>query len=129
MRVRMSPLPSLALAGVLALGLVGLDRPSEGSPYEPTRHTITGTDVWIYNLLGTLEVVRGEGAAVVAEVTLHGKDAENLRVENGPGDGRQALRVIYPGDRIVEPEFGHHTTSTLRVNDDGTFDDDKRRGR
>ena len=129
MSVRKKSLPSLVLAGVLALGLLGIGRSSEGSPNEPTRHTISGADVAIYNLLGNLEVVRGDGASVVAEVTLHGKDAVRLKVENGPIDGRQTLRVIYPGDRIVEPEFGNHTTSTFRVNDDGTFNDDKHRGR
>jgi lia operon protein LiaG len=129
MSVRTKPLPSLVLAGVLAVGLLGLGRSAAGSPYEPTRHTLGGTDVAIYNLLGNLEVVRGEGASVVAEVTLHGKDAVKLQVENGPIDGRQSLRVIYPGDRIVNPEFGDHTTSTFRVNDDGTFNDDKHGGR
>ena len=129
MNVRMKPLQSLALAGVLALGFLTLARPSEASPYESTRHTISGADVAIYNLLGSLEVVRGEGSSVVAEVTLHGKDAERLQVVDGPIDGRQTLRVIYPGDRIVEPEFGDHTTSTFRINDDGTFNDDKHHGR
>ena len=129
MSVRKKPLPSLVLAGALVLGLLGLARSSPASPYEPTRHTITGAEVAIYNLLGNLEVVRGDGASVVAEVTLHGKDAVKLQVENGLIDGRQTPRVIYPGDRIVNPEFGDHTTSTFRINDDGTFNDDKHRGR
>jgi len=30
---------------------------------------------------------------------------------------------------VVEPEFGDHTTSTFRINDDGTFGGDKHRGR
>jgi DUF4097 and DUF4098 domain-containing protein YvlB len=74
-------------------------------------------------------VVRGDGASVVAEVTLHGKDAVKLQVVEGPIGGRQTLRVIYPGDKIVNPEFGDHTTSTFRINDDGTWNDDKHRGR
>ena len=129
MSVREKPLPFLVLAGVLAQALLGLASPSKGSPYEPSRYTITGADVGIYNLLGNLEVVRGEGASVVAEVTLHGKDAVRLQVANGPIDGRQTLRVIYPGDRIVNPEFGDHTTSTFRVNEDGTFHNDNHGGR
>jgi lia operon protein LiaG len=127
--MRKKALPSLALAGALALGLLSLNRPSEGSLNEPTRHTISGAEVAIYNLLGTLEVVRGDGPSVVAEVTFHGKDAVRLKVENGPIEGRQTLRVIYPGDRIVAPEFGDHTTSTFRVNEDGTFRHEKRGGR
>jgi len=129
MSARKKPLPFLAFAGALAVGLLTLDRPCPASPYEATRYTIGGADVAVYNLLGSLEVVRGEGASVVAEFTLHGKDAARLKIENGPIDGRQTLRVIYPGDRIVEPEFGDHTTSTFRINDDGTFRDDKRGGR
>jgi DUF4097 and DUF4098 domain-containing protein YvlB len=129
MSVRKKPRSSLVLAGILAVGLFGLGRPAAGSPYEPTRHTISGADVAIYNLLGNLEVVRGDGASVVAEVTLHGKDAVKLQVADGPIDGRQTLRVIYPGDRIVNPEFGDHTTSTFRVNDDGTFHNDNHGGR
>ncbi len=129
MNVRKKLLPPLALAGVLTLGLLSLGRPSDASPYETTRHTIAGEEVAIYNLLGSLEIVRGEGPSVVAEVTLHGKDAERLQVLNGPIDGRQTLRVIYPGDRIVEPEFGDHTTSTFHINKDGAFNDDDRHGR
>ena len=129
MSVRKKPRSSLVLAGILAVGLFGPARPAAASPYEPTRHTISGADVAIYNLLGNLEVVRGDGASVVAEVTLHGKDAVKLEVVTASIDGRQTLRVIYPGDRIVNPEFGDHTTSTFRVNDDGTFHNDNHGGR
>jgi hypothetical protein len=54
-------------------------------------------------------------------VTYKGKDAARLNVATGAIDGNQTLRVIYPGDRILVPEFGENTTSSMRVRDDGTF--------
>ena len=58
---------------------------------------------------------------MVVEVTRHGTDAAKLPVESGPLNGRQTLRVVYPGDRIVYPALGRHSESRTRVNDDGTF--------
>lgn len=112
---------SLLMAAILALGLMLTAAHGHASPYEPVRYTITGNDVAIYNLVGTLEVVRGDGASVVAEVTMKGKDAARLDVKTGVIDGKQTLRVMYPSDRILVPEFGENSTSTFRVRDDGTF--------
>jgi len=92
---------------------------------DASRQTLPGSDVAIYNLVGTLEVARGEGSSVVAEVRTSGPDAAKLKVVNGVVRGRQSLRVIYPGDRIVAPEMGPNSNSTFRVRDDGTFGDDK----
>lgn len=93
------------------------------------RFTLQGNSVAVYNLVGTMSLVGGEGGAVVAEVTRRGPDASKLRVETGPIRGRQTLRVIYPGSVVVAREFGNHGTTQSRVNDDGTFgDDDGRSG-
>jgi hypothetical protein len=120
---------SLFLAGVLALGpTIGASR-GYASPYEATRYTITGSHVAIYNLVGSLEVVRGDGASVIAEVSPKGGDAERLKVATGLIDGVQTLRVVYPADRILVPEFGDNTTSTMRVREDGTFGGKDRAGR
>ena len=121
--------PRPAAAGLLALAAIAvLAAPSRAA--EPTRHTIEGNHVAIYNLVGSVEIVRGTGASVVAEVTLKGPDAARLKIADGPIDDKGTLRVIYPGNRIVVPEFGDHTTSTVRVRDDGTFhDSDKGGGR
>lgn len=89
---------------------------------QSTRYTLSGSEVAIYNLAGEMRVEAGSGAAVVVEVTRHGTDAAKLQVESGPLNGRQTLRVIYPGDRIVYPALGRHSESQTRVNDDGTFD-------
>src|SRR6266849_952804 len=119
----------LSLTGALFLGMSIPATPCPASPGGPTTYTIGGTDVRIYNLVGTLAVVRGGGPAVVAEVTLKGKDAAQLKVETGPIDGRQTLRVIYPGNRIVLPGFGDQSTSTFRVEPEGTFHDEQHGGR
>lgn len=121
MSTRRRLLLSLLMAGIMVLGLALSAAHGHASPYEPTRYTITGSHVAIYNLVGSLEVVRGDGASVVAEVTYKGKDAARLNVATGAIDGNQTLRVIYPGDRILVPEFGENTTSSMRVREDGTF--------
>lgn len=96
---------------------------------DPERHTLPGAEVTIYNLVGTLEIVPGTGSSVVAEVDLLGPDASQLRIQKGEIRGRETLRVVYPGDRVRVPEFGHRTTSTIRVREDGTFSDEGENGR
>src|SRR5260221_5767638 len=43
--------------------------------------------------------------------------------------GRETLRVIYPDDEIVYRELGRGSNTTLRVRDDGTFNDRDERGK
>ena len=117
-----------SLRTALPLGALLISSPSFGATPGLTRQTLPGTDIAIYNLVGTLEVVRGEGSSVVAEVTTSGPDAGQLQVVNGVLRGRQTLRVIYPGDRIVVPEFGSNSNSNMRVREDGTFGDDRNDG-
>src|SRR5207249_584528 len=42
--------------------------------------------------------------------------------------GRETLRIMYPDDEIVYRELGHGSNTTLRVRDDGTFNDRDERG-
>ena len=92
---------------------------------QPTaeRFSLTGDEVAIYNLAGRLQVVAGTGDAVVVEVTRGGADAVKLEIETGPHRGRQTLRVLYPERRIVYPQIGRGTSSTLEVDEDGFFGD------
>lgn len=90
----------------------------------PQRYTVSGDNVAIYNLAGAVRVEAGSAGDVVVEVTRGGSDGAKLDVQTGPIGTRQTLRVIYPDDDIVYPALGWHSSSTLDVRDDGTFDDD-----
>ena len=88
----------------------------------PERHTLRGTRVAIYDLVGDVRVVQGTGRDVEIEVTRQGADASQLRVETGDVGGVPTLRVIFPFDRVqYRTEFGSYGISDLRVRDDGTF--------
>ena len=85
------------------------------------RHALSGARVAVYNLAGAMVLEPAAGAETIVEVTRAGADAGRLRLTTGHADGRQDLRVIYPGDRIVYPVLSHGSSSTTRVRDDGTF--------
>ena len=88
----------------------------------PERHTLRGTRVAIYDLVGDVRIVEGTGRDVVVEVTRQGSDASQLRIETGGIAGVPTLRVIFPFDRIGYSSDQHGDShSTLRVRDDGTF--------
>ena len=88
----------------------------------PERHTLRGTRVAIYDLVGDVRVLEGTGREVVVEVTRDGADASQLRVETGDIGGVPTLRVVFPFDRIgYRDDRGNHSISDLRVRDDGTF--------
>ena len=96
---------------------------------QPERRTLTGGHVAIYNLAGVIRLERGTGSDVVVELTRGGPDAGKLQIATGPLRGRETLRVIYPDDEIVYRELGRGSNTTLRVRDDGTFNDREDRGR
>ncbi|HKQ19795.1 MAG TPA: DUF4097 family beta strand repeat-containing protein, partial [Candidatus Eisenbacteria bacterium] len=114
---------------VVALALVGAAVPARA---EVVRHTLDGDQVAIHNLIGEFTVVPTQGSAVVAEVTLRGRDADRLEVREGLLRGKTTLRIIYPGNRIVLPEassegrswkgWGHRWQSNFWVREDGTLD-------
>ena len=87
------------------------------------RRSISGDRVAIYNLAGKLRVESGSGSDVVVEITRGGRDADQLRVEQGSIRGQQTLRVIYPTDRVVYSERGRGDHTTISVRDDGTWGD------
>ena len=102
---------SLLVAAALAMA-----RPLAGQEV----HRLDGPRVAIYNLAGRVDVVPGEGPHAVVEITRGGDDAGQLSVVTGRVGDREALRVIYPDDRVVYPGMGRSNT-TVRVRDDGTF--------
>lgn len=89
-----------------------------------TQHeTLSGDRVSVYNLAGKLRVQAGTGSQVTVDITRGGRDAAKLKIAKGDVHGFNSLRVIYPSDEIVYPDMNGRGRTQLRVNDDGTFND------
>lgn len=86
--------------------------------------TLTGDAVAIYNLAGKVTIEAGSGSAVTVSARPQGDDAAKLTFEQGSVRGRNALRVIYPSDRIVYSPMGHGSNTQFSIREDGTFGDD-----
>lgn len=94
------------------------------------RFNVNGDRVAVYNLAGEVTVGPASGGAVTVEVRRGGADAAELRVEVGDIGGMQALRVIYPSDRVVyDRGRGWGGNTELRVRSDGTWGGDNWGGR
>jgi len=111
-------LRSLAFASCAALIALPL-----AASAQTTRQVLKGDSIAIYNLVGELHVEPGTGNDVAVEIRRGGADAEKLEIQTGPLRGRETLRVIYPDDVIVLPDWGRGWSTTLRVRDNGTFSD------
>jgi lia operon protein LiaG len=111
----MQVLPTLAL-GCLLL------HPATAAAQQGERYTLDGDEVAIYNLAGSLTVEPGAGTVSV-DLVRGGADAARLRVERGELNGRETLRVVYPGESIIYSGIDRGSSTTLRVRDDGTFGD------
>lgn len=109
------------LCGVLTIVAASL-----ASGQAAQRFTVAGDDVAVYNLAGQVRVEGGPAGDVVVEVTRGGPDASKLDIQTGPLGSRQTLRVIYPDDDIVYAAMGYHSSTTLDVRDDGTFNEGDR---
>jgi DUF4097 and DUF4098 domain-containing protein YvlB len=96
------------------------------SAQQVERYSLTSDDVAIYNLAGEVRLEPGSGPDVVAEVTRGGADAGKLKLLKGELDGRETLRLVYPGDRVQYGQPTDGSSTQLRVRDNGTFggDDD-----
>ncbi len=103
---------------LLVSGVVLLSLPAAA---QTSRHVLKGDSVAVYNLVGELRVESGTGSDVTVEVQREGSDAAKLDIQSGPLRGRETLRIIYPDDVIVMPEWGRGWNTSLRVRDDGTF--------
>jgi DUF4097 and DUF4098 domain-containing protein YvlB len=122
---------SIGLA-VLAALVVGTAPAAVEAQQVAGTHRLPGGRTAVYNLAGRVTIERSAGGDVTVDVAPGGADAGRLRVASGPVRGREAFRVIYPGDRILYPAGATQRTE-LRVRDDGTFgggdDDDRARAR
>jgi hypothetical protein len=104
--------------------LAGLTLAASLSPLaaqSPERFTLSGARTAVYNLVGSISVGPGTGSSVTVEVTRQGADSRELRVETGPIDGRETLRVIYPDDDIVYGNREWNGEAQMNVREDGTF--------
>lgn len=129
-RISTGKLPALRLAlfHVALLATVAV-LPANGSAQTGERITLSGRNIAVYNLVGRLRVTGG-GTSAVATVTRRGRDAGRLTLVTGSVDGYDALRVVYPGDRItLENARGRRMRTEMRVRDDGTFGNRYNRGR
>lgn len=102
----------LCAAGVMAAALAA---PLAGQRAE--RFAITGSSAAVHNLAGEVAVAAGSGSAVVVEVTRGGQDGSRLRVAR---DGN-AVRVAFPGDRVVYERMGARSRSTVWARPDGSL--------
>lgn len=115
-------------ARVFALSTIGLliALPTIGTAQAANqRVSLGGPNVAIYNLAGSIRAVAGSGSDVSITVAKSGKDADQLRVEQGPIGNRQTLRVIFPSRRITFGTGNNRSNgdrTTIRVAEDGTFD-------
>jgi hypothetical protein len=100
---------------------------------QSVEHRTISSPAAIYNIAGTIHVVRGTGSDITVDVARGGRDADKLSIATGLIGDRQTLRVLFPADRIVfpRPNTGSSRWRTeLEVNDDGTWDGNHRwRGR
>ncbi len=126
---------STQLTAVTLLAVAGALTPMTVQAQE--RFSASGADVAVYNLAGQVRIEPTSGSSVIVEVTRVGADASRLRVENGSVRGREAIRVVYPGENIIyRPErtsgflanMSRFSRTQFRVRDDGTFNDERLRG-
>jgi hypothetical protein len=108
----------------IALGAIVASMPSAATGQAEHRN-LSGERVAVYNLAGRVRVQAATGSQVTVDITRGGRDAGKLKLETGEVRGWNSLRVLYPSDRIVYPEWQpSRGRSQMHVNADGTFDDD-----
>ena len=108
-----------------SLGLAALALAFPGLAQAQKQFTLAGSDVAVYNLVGTVSVAAGRGDAVTVAITPQGSDAAKLTFGEGTVRGRNALRVLYPSDRIIYDGMGRGSSTELSVRSDGTFGGDE----
>lgn len=128
MDVAPSRVRSLITTALVALGLLffafaadSIVAASATASPGSQRVSLTGTEVAVYNLAGRARLVAGNGNAVQVTVNAIGRDADDLKIAQGPIRGLNTLRIVYPGDHVVYPEMGRGSNTTIHVRDDGTF--------
>src|SRR4051812_12509154 len=122
-RVRSLITTVLVALGLLFFALAADSIVTASATASPENHrvSLTGTDIAVYNLAGRARLTAGNGNSVQVIVNALGRDAEDLKLQQGPIGGRTTLRIVYPGDRVIYPDMGRGSNTSIRVRDDGTF--------
>ena len=105
--------------------LLGITLPVHLAAQTTQRYELTGQTASVFNLAGTVQIEAGGGGGVQVEVARGGADAGKLEIDADGG----ILRVRYPGDRIRYSKMDHDGSTSLRVDEDGSFGDHHRGGR
>ena len=87
------------------------------------RRTLTGNEVRIYDLVGSVTVESGTVSDVTVEVTMRGADASKLRIEAGTDRGVPSLGIVFPDDDIIYPELGRSSNWTFSMDRRGRESD------
>ena len=85
--------------------------------------SLAGDAVALYNLAGDVTIVAGTGASVRVDVTPGGPDGGKLTFVERVVNGRNALVVQYPGDRVVYRGGEWSGSTQLHLREDGSFGD------
>ncbi len=104
----------------LAIAAFALVAPSAAA--QTGHRTLSGSSIAIYDLAGNVQVEQGTGNDVTVEVTFGGHDAKKLSIEVGELRGRNTLRIRYPDDDIIYPDLGRGSSTSFRIDRDGTWD-------
>lgn len=94
---------------------------------QSVEHRTLPSPAAVYNVAGTIRVVPATGGDITVDIARGGRDADRLTIAVGQIGDRQALRVLFPGDRIVypQPNQDSHSRIDLEVADDGTWDNNR----
>lgn len=106
---------------VLLLAITAASITAVPATGQQNRYEVTGNRIAIFNPAGEVTVQRGDGSAVVVELTRGGRDGARLDVNRQTYDGWNALVVRAPSDQIVYPRLGRNSRTELTIVDDGLF--------
>jgi lia operon protein LiaG len=105
--------------------LLGITLPVQLAAQTTQQYELTGQTASVFNLAGTVQIEAASGGGVQVEVARGGADAGKLQIDADGG----TLRVRYPGDRIRYSKMDHDGSTSLRVEEDGSFGDHHGDGR
>ncbi len=114
MLIQTSSIRALGLTFALAATAASVQAQTE-------RRTLSGRDITIYDLVGSVTVEHGTGSDVVVEITRRGADARRLEIDVVSEGNGQSLRVIFPDEDIVYPMLGRRYNADFQIGRDGRW--------